>query len=113
MEELDKRISEIVRSTVKEFIESLMKGEIQAFLEQNDGQRNGYYERDLGTRYRKIDDLRVPRDRDNEFQIPHFDRYQMNVGIDDLVVSMYSKGISIRRMAEILEELFHNKYSKY
>ena len=37
----------------------------------------------------------------------------MNVGIDDLVVSMYSKGISIRRMAEILEELFHNKYSKY
>ena len=50
MEELDKKVSEIVRSTVKEFMESLMKGEIQAFLEENRGSRNGYYERDLGTR---------------------------------------------------------------
>ncbi|QRF75030.1 Transposase [Thermoplasmatales archaeon] len=112
MEELDKRISEIVRSTVKEFMESLLKGEIQAFIEQNNRQRNGYYERDIGTRYGKIDDLRVPRDRDNEFQTALFDRYQRNVGIDGLVVSMYSKGISTRKMAEILEELFHNKYSK-
>ena len=112
MEELDKRISEIVRSTVKEFMESLLKGEIQAFLEEKEGQRNGYYERDLGTRYGKINDLKVPRDRENEFQTALFDRYQRNVGIDDLVVSMYSKGISTRKMAEILEELFHNKYSK-
>ena len=112
MEELDKKISEIVRSTVKEFMESLLKGEIQAFLEEKEGQRNGYYERDLGTRYGKINDLKVPRDRENEFQTALFDRYQRNVGIDDLVVSMYSKGISTRKMAEILEELFHNKYSK-
>lgn len=112
MEELDKRISEIVRSTVKEFMESLLKGEIQAFLEEKEGQRNGYYERDIGTRYGKINDLRVPRDRENEFQTAMFDRYQRNIGIDDLVVSMYSKGISTRKMAEILEELFHNKYSK-
>ena len=112
MEELDKKISEIVRSTVKEFMESLMKGEIQVFLEERGGQRNGYYERDLGSRYGKINDLRVPRDRNNEFQTALFDRYQRNVGIDDLVVSMYSKGISTRKMAEILEELFHNRYSK-
>jgi putative transposase len=112
MEELDKKVSEIVRSTVKEFMESLMKGEIQAFLEEKEGQRNGYYERDLGTRYGKITDLRVPRDRNNEFQTALFDRYQRNIGIDDLVISMYSKGISTRKMAEILEELFHNKYSR-
>ena len=112
MEELDKKVSEIVRSTVKEFMESLMKGEIQAFLEENRGSRNGYYERDIGTRYGKINDLRVPRDRHNEFQTALFDRYQRNIGIDDLVVSMYSKGVSTRKMAEILEELFHNRYSK-
>jgi hypothetical protein len=44
-------------------------------------------------------------------QTAMFDRYQRNMGIDDLVVSIYSKGISTRKMAEILEELFHNKYS--
>ena len=93
-------------------MESLMKGEIQAYLEENSGSRNGYYERDLGTRYGKINDLRIPRDRNNKFQTALFEKYQRNVGIDDLVVSMYSKGISTRKMAEILEELFHNKYSK-
>ena len=72
MEELDKKVSEIVRSTVKEFMESLMKGEIQAFLEENRGSRNGYYHRDIGTRYWEIDDLRVPRDRDNGFQTAIF-----------------------------------------
>ena len=112
MEELDKKVSEIVRSTVKEFMESLMKGEIQAFLEENRGSRNGYYERDLGTRYGKINDLRVPRDRNNEFQTALFERYQRNIGIDDPVVSMYSRGISAGKMAEILEELFHNRYSR-
>ncbi len=112
MEEFDKKISEIVRNTVKEFMESLMKGEIQAYLEENHGQRNGYYERDLGTRYGKINDMKIPRDRDNEFQTALFEKYQRNVGIDDLVISMYSKGISTRKMAEILEEIFHNKYSK-
>ena len=93
-------------------MESLMKGAIQAFLEENKGSRNGYYERDLGTRYGKINDLRVPRDRNNEFQTALFERYQRNIGIDDLVVSMYSRGISTRKMAEILEELFHNRYSR-
>ncbi|MGP6207975.1 transposase, partial [Cuniculiplasma sp. SKW3] len=97
MEEFDKKISEIVRKTVKEFMESLMKGEIEAFLEEKKGSRNGYYERDLGTRYGKINDLRIPRDRDNEFQTALFEKYQRNVGIDDLVVSMYSKGISTRK----------------
>ena len=56
-----KRYGKFVRKTVKEFMESPMKGEIQAYLEENNGSRNGYYERDLGTRYEKINDLRIPR----------------------------------------------------
>ena len=53
-------------------MESLMKGEIQAFLEENNGQRIKYYERDLGTRCGKIIDLKIPRDRNNEFQTRDF-----------------------------------------
>ena len=112
MEELDKKISELVRTTVKDFMESFLKGEIQAFLETKEGSMNGYYERDLGARYGKINNLRVPRDRDNEFQTDLFEPYERNTGIDDLVMSLYSKAISTRKMAEILEEIFHNRYSK-
>ena len=107
-----KKISEIVRSTVKDIMESLLSGEIQAFLETKEGSRNGYYARDLGTRYGKINNLRVPRDHDNDFQITLFEPYERNKGIDDLVVSLYSEGITTRKMAEILEEIFQNRYSK-
>lgn len=61
---------------------SLMKGEMQAFLEENRGIRNGYYERDIGTRYGKIDNLRVPRDRNSQFRSALFEPYQRNIGIE-------------------------------
>ncbi len=50
-----------------------MKGEIQAFLEEN-GKRNGYYESDLLTKYGKIEELKVPRDRDGFHTL--FGQYQ-------------------------------------
>jgi|SRR5579875_4208105 len=106
MEELDKKVSEIVRSAVKDFMESLMRGEIQAFLDRHDGQRNGYYERDIGTRYGKINDLKVPRDRNNEFQTALFEPYQRNIGIDDLVVSLYAKGYQQGRWQRSLRNSF-------
>ena len=40
-------------------MESLLKGEIQAFLFLKEDQRNRYYERDIGTRYEKKNDLRA------------------------------------------------------
>lgn len=74
--------------------------------------RNVYYERDLGTKYGRINHLHVPRGRNNEFQTAFLDRYKRIARIDDLVVSRYSKVVSTSKMAEILEKLFHNKYSK-
>ena len=63
-------------------------------------------ERDLDTRYGKINDLRVPRDRNNEFQTALFERYQRNVGIDDLVVSMYSREYQQGRWLRSLRNCF-------
>ena len=49
-------------STLKEFMESLMKGEIQAFLEENGGKRNRYYKRDLLTQYVRHNDNKFDYD---------------------------------------------------
>lgn len=73
MEELYKKVSESVRYTVKEFMESLLKLELQVFFETKEGSINVYYEADLGTRYGKINNLRVPRGRDKELQIALFE----------------------------------------
>ena len=40
-------------------MESLMKGEFQAFAETEESQRNGCYESDLDTRYGKNNDLMI------------------------------------------------------
>lgn len=58
MEEL-KKIWEIVRSTARGLMESLIKGEFQALYETKESQRNGCYERDLETRYGKINYLMI------------------------------------------------------
>ena len=70
-------------------MEPLMKGEIQAFLEENRSIRNGYYERDIGTRYGKIDNLRVPRDRNSQFRSALFEPYQRNIWIESCCLHVF------------------------
>jgi len=43
MEEMDKRIMEVARNAVKEYLENLMNTEMDVFLEENGGLRNGLY----------------------------------------------------------------------
>jgi len=45
MEEMDKRIMEVARNAVNEYLENLMNTERYVFIEEKGGLRNGYYER--------------------------------------------------------------------
>jgi len=60
----------------------------------------------------EIEDLNVPRDREGRFRTALFDPYARSIGIDELIISLYSKGISNRKMSEILESIFQNRYSR-
>src|SRR5690606_13186953 len=105
-----------VRGFVKEKLEMIMKEEIQNFLHiehpEKQNSRNGYYERTLDTRYGKIDDLRVPRDRQSEFQTQVFEPYQRRDGwLEEAVISMYKGGMSTRDVAKFIEGMFGSQYS--
>ena len=112
MEEIDKRIVEVARSAVKEYLESLMNTERDVFIDENGGLRNGFYERKVKTRFGEIDDLTVPRDRDGKFRSAALEPYSRSIGLDELIISLYSKGISTRKASEILETIFQNRYSR-
>jgi len=56
--------------------------------------------------------MNVPRDREGKFRTALFDPYARSIGIDELIISLYSKGISTRKMSEILESIFQNRYSR-
>jgi len=112
MEEMDKRIMEVARNAVKEYLENLMKTERDVFLEEKGGLKNGYYERTMKTKFGEIEDLNVPRDREGKFRTGIFNPYAGSIGIDELIISLYSKGISTRKMSEILESIFQNRHSR-
>ena len=48
-------------------MEKLMEIELNAYLEENSGIKNGKYKRDLKTKYGEIKKLNVPRDRSSNF----------------------------------------------
>ncbi|AGO60731.1 IS256-like element ISFac8 family transposase [Ferroplasma acidarmanus] len=105
-------IDRILKEAIKEKIEKLMETELNAYLEENPGIKNGKYKRDLKTKYGEIKQLNVPRDRDSNFHTQVIEPYNRSIGMEDLIVSMYSNGISTRRIAGIMEDILGNKYSK-
>jgi transposase-like protein len=97
---------------VKETLETIMNTERDIFIEINNGTKNGVYTRTLNTKYGFIDDLEVPRDREGNFRTIVFELYRRSLDIEDLILALYSNGISTRRISMILEEIFHGRYSK-
>ena len=53
-------IDKILKQTIKKKIEKLMEIELNAYLEENPGVKNGKYKRDLKTKYGEIKQLNRP-----------------------------------------------------
>jgi transposase-like protein len=103
-------IEDIIEQTVKEQIEKLMKLEQDIYLEENPGIKNGHYKRNLKTKYGELKELKVPRNRDNKFHSAVIE-YNKTIGLEELITSLYSNGVSTRKISEILRDVFNNKYS--
>ena len=52
-------LDRILKEAIKEKIEKLMEIELNAYLEENPGIKNGKYKRDLKTKYGEIKQLMV------------------------------------------------------
>ena len=103
-------IEDIIAQTVKEKIENIMKIEQNLYLEENPGIKNGTYKRNLKTKYGKLKELSVPRNRNNSYYSAILDENK-SIGLEELITSMYSNGVSTRRISEILKDIFNNRYS--
>ncbi|MCD7036744.1 IS256 family transposase [Metabacillus sp. GX 13764] len=113
---LGDQLEELVKQFVQEKLEMMLREEIHNFLkvEQEDVQnsRNGYYERTLDTKFGKIDDLSVPRDRNGDFQTAIFQPYQRRDGwLEEAILSLYQNGVSTRQVGKFVERMLGNCYS--
>ena len=61
----------------------------------------------MKTRVGVIKDLNVPRNREGSFKTSVFEPYSRSIGIDELIMALYSKSISTGNTAEIM-----NHYSE-
>ena len=86
-----------------------MEIELNVYLEENQGIKNGKYRMDLKTKYSEIKQLNIPRDRKSNFHTKVIEPYNRSIGIEELIVSMYPNGIPTRRIAGIMKDILGNK----
>lgn len=112
---------ELLKKMFKLMLESLMDGERTAVLGYDkhdfsgygsENSRNDYYQRDLLTGLGLLEKLDIPRDRLGEFTPELLDRWQRATKpMDDLVLSLYAKGMTTRDINDVIEKIYGKSYS--
>jgi len=114
-----KDFDSFVDELYKRGVETLLEGELEAHLgyaknqrrTDDSNSRNGYGTKAIKTEHGNIA-INVPRDRDASFE-PHVvpKRSRMSLGIENLVVSLYAKGMSNSDIEEQLREIYDFRIS--
>lgn len=112
---LENQLDEMVRSFVQEKLETIMKEEMNQYFEEDPelkNYKNGSYKRHLDTKYGRIENLQVPRDRENAFQTEVFQPYQRyEQWLGETIITMYQKGMSTRETGRFLERILGHAYT--
>lgn len=108
-----KELSDFLGQLQKRGIEKMLEGELDGHLgydrhEQThlSNARNGYGKKKIKTSYGESE-IRVPRDRDASFNpmiVPK--RESMVEGIEEVIVSLYAKGMSVSDIEEQIKDVY-------
>lgn len=109
-------LNEVLRGMIKEVVEAAMGVELTDFLgyeknkspEDDDGnRRNGYSKKEVSSKLGPIE-LDVPRDRNADFSPTIIKKRQRHLdGFEDLILSMYSKGMTTRDIQHHIKEIYN------
>jgi len=108
-----KQLNDFLGQIQKRAIEKMLEGELDGHLgyeknEQSDNKnaRNGYGKKKIKTSYGEAE-IKVPRDRDASFNpmiVPK--RESMVEGIEEVIVSLYAKGMSVSDIEEQIKDVY-------
>ena len=107
-------LRELARSGIRIMLERVMCEELDALIgvawgessPKRAGYRNGFYSRDLITSTGRIEDLKVPRDREGQFHtqvFEHYRRYEPQVA--EGLTQMFVAGVSTQKVGEVAQTL--------
>jgi len=99
-------ISKLTKEFMKNMIENMLKAEIEEFVENNDASKNGYYSKNVRSDSGELR-LNIPRDRKSEFEPQIVKKGQRSIsGIDDKIIAMYARGMSLRDIEKQVKEMY-------
>lgn len=108
------QLNEFLSSIQKRAIEQMLEGELDGHLGyekhrkgQSDNNRNGYGKKNVKTSYGEME-IQVPRDRDATFNpmlVPK--RENMLEGLEEIMISMYAKGMSVSDIQEHVKDIYN------
>src|SRR5947207_12320311 len=113
-QEFHQHLRALAQSAVRTVLELVMREELDAFIgaawgecsPQRKGYRNGTYTRDLATATGRIEDLKVPRDREGQFHTQAFERYShYEPHIAEGLTQMFVAGTSTHKVGEVAQTL--------
>jgi transposase-like protein len=113
-EDFRQHLRRLAVSAVQVLIEQIMCEELEQCIGASWGEctptrrgyRNGYYTRDLITSTGRIEDLKVPRDREGDFQTQVFERYnRYEPEVAEGLTEMFVSGVSTHKVGKVVEKL--------
>ncbi len=100
-------LSILAKSFMKNMIEGMLQAELEEHLEREGGTcKNGTYPKKVRSDAGELH-LEIPRDRKSSYQPQLIEKGQRTIsGIDDKVISMYARGMSLRDIEKQVEEMY-------
>ena len=112
-------ITKEFKNILKEVIQTASQEELTEHLgyernqeSDNSNYRNGYNEKTIKSKYGTVD-VAIPRDRDATFEPKLVPKREIILnGSEDLIISLYSKGMSVRDIQLHLDDLYGYELSE-
>ncbi len=114
------KINDLFRQKLQQAVNDLLESELTAFLGYNPYERDGWNTGNSrnGAYYRKVDtqfvqiEIKVPRDRNGEFHQHTMPDYKRHTDVlEQTVIKLYSKGVTTREIADLIEKMYGGYYS--
>ncbi|CAM4494733.1 IS256 family transposase [Paenibacillus phoenicis] len=111
MADVQSALKELFADTLQEMLETELDHELgyakhDVANKQTKNSRNGKSKKMITSEYRE-QEIRVPRDRNGEFEPMIVKKHQSNVtGIEEQIIAMYAKGVSTRDIQDHLAHLY-------
>jgi len=116
-------LAAMIHGLKSRIIESALSGEIEHHLsippeltevtsDSSRNRRNGFSRKTIRTNGGDLP-INVPRDRNSEFEPLLIQKHKRRLeGIDDAVLALYSRGMSMRDIRATINELYHQDLSE-